>query len=76
MVLQTSYEDVYRQVIDGPELLRELEDEARGRHRPQGTTGRLDGYPRLTRMLGMEPYFEGLNREQLAELVYVSEVAA
>ncbi|HET6520681.1 MAG TPA: hypothetical protein VFG47_12815, partial [Geminicoccaceae bacterium] len=70
-------EHLYRAVVEGSELLRELEEEARGRHRPQVTTGRLDGYARLRRMLGMAPYFEGLNREErLAGLVDVSEVAA
>jgi hypothetical protein len=79
VVLQTSYDEVYNEMLKRPAILKELEAHARDRHhgdtRIPGLFAR-EGGERLKAMLALLPWFEPLNEDQLRELVYVTEMTA
>jgi hypothetical protein len=74
-VLQTSYDDLYAEVVQNPRYLRDIEDLARGRSRGEGTTGPFarDNGERLKAMFALEPHFEPKNDDELRALVYLTE---
>ena len=79
VVLQTSYEDLYHKVAETPSVLKFLEKMARepewkAPDMPPHLKQTLEKAPRLKQMLKTKPYFDPLEEDQLAELVYVSEV--
>lgn len=74
VVLQTSYEAHYRQVVEEPKRLREWEQAANNPAQRSGTTGALDEVPRLREMLGRGRMFGGLNDDELGKLVYAARL--
>jgi hypothetical protein len=75
VVLQTSYDDLYAEIVRSPDFLCEIEDAARGRGGGNDTTDHFsrDNGERLKAMLALEPYFEAKNKDELRALVYLTE---
>jgi hypothetical protein len=74
VVMQTSYEDDYRRIVDDARELKKLEAEARRPAQGTGTGG--DPARRRNAMLAMEPFFATLNDDQLAELIFLTATTA
>ena len=75
--LQTSYDEIYNEMLKRPVSLKELEADARDRHGDMNMPGlfaREGGEP-LKAMLALQPWFEPLNEKRLRELAYVNEMA-
>jgi hypothetical protein len=76
VVLQTSYDDLYSEVVKRPKVLQNIEDQARERHRATSTKDwfERENGERMKAMFALEPRFEPLNEDQLRQLVYVAEI--
>jgi KAP family P-loop domain len=76
VVLQTSYDALYREVVATPHLLVNLETAARNPAQRSAVSEQLSLYPRLATMLKRGPLFSGLNDDQLADLLFLTRMAA
>lgn len=73
VVLQSSYGDIYEQLVGAPLRLKLFEAEARGQAHAEGGALKelIAARPRLKRMLGMQPFFTGtLPDEEIEALVF------
>jgi hypothetical protein len=76
VVLQTSYDVIYREAVNTPHLLVDLENAARQPAQRSAASDQLRTYPRLTEMLKLRTPFTGLNDDQLADLLFLTRIAA
>ena len=64
VVLQTSYDDLYNEVVKRPKVLQDIEDQARERHGGASTKDwfERENGERLKAMFALEPHFESLTK--------------
>ncbi len=75
VVLQTSYDQVYRDIVADPGLIKRLEDAAFNPAQKSPARDVLNGFYRLDAMLKVEmARFTSLSRDELADLVYLTRV--
>jgi predicted KAP-like P-loop ATPase len=75
VVLQTSYDALYRETITTPRLLVELENAMRNASQSPGREY-LSQYPRLTPMLKQGAPFAALHDERLTDLLFLTQMSS
>jgi hypothetical protein len=76
VVLQTSYDGLYREVVATPHLLVDLETAAHNPAQRSAANEQLSLHPRLTVMLKLGTLFRPLNDDQLADLLFLAQMSS